>query len=593
MTPLHEHGAAQHEPTGVTGVDVLGVVLRLLLFAGTALVGGIGLLRPTVEIVARRALVAASTAGAVGLAALGSSIALREVSTSTAGAHALLLLAVLATIPRRPSAAAASGALLALVLALETAGGHGWTGLPIAVLTVLGTAWIGLFALSSTAAVPERAPQFRHPRRATRVAAAVIALAGLGPLLLSDVLGDRRVLTTSYGQVLLLIAAASVAVLLVTAVLLRRGGTTRAAESSAVALVVALVASWLLPAVPPPAELPRPGTPLIAESSLHGEPVPILVTPQRPGRNLVHLPESAGEGIEVVGAGEPVRTEQRAGTSGRWAEVDLAAGRSRLTVQHAGGHGSTAVDVDTGQVRTAVTGATGPDGPECAGTALAARVAGSRDAVSSCPSQELSTADAGALRSAVGYLAARKAPAIALLGDDSPRSRQAADAVRDAAAEHRIAVHGAPQSGDAALLVSGYEAAQRRLDELRGLQGRGLELTHGVHLAPWLLNAPLANSVATASVPLRFDPRDGRALQYGMAVDALFPGSVPSVSGFTAWLRTRGQELTGPVAIYASAQVDVMKMDMPGHDMSMHGSAAAGQWNPHGTVVAISGPLPG
>lgn len=60
-------------------------------------------------------------------------------------------------------------------------------------------------------------------------------------------------------------------------------------------------------------------------------------------------------------------------------------------------------------------------------------------------------------------------------------------------------------------------------------------------------------------------------------------------SGSSCWARRAGAD---PVSAYAPAQVEVMKMEMPGMPgMKMHGSPAAGQWNPRGTVVAISNPL--
>lgn len=104
----------------------------------------------------------------------------------------------------------------------------------------------------------------------------------------------------------------------------------------------------------------------------------------------------------------------------------------------------------------------------------------------------------------------------------------------------------------------------------------------------------MTTAAASSAAPLRFDPRDYRSLEYGMAINEGFGGEPPSVAGLETWLAARGQRIEDPISVYAAAQVDVMQMDMPGMGgmkMPMHGSDPAGQWLPRGTVVPVSGPL--
>jgi hypothetical protein len=577
------------EHTGVSGVDVLGLVLRLLLLTSTAVVGGTALLRPVVRSTGTRTAPVTWTASGLASVTLVLSLFLQVVSVPFAVTHLLLVL-VLPGFLRSHTVSSYLGFALTVLLLVETSSGKHDPGFVTdAVLTAVSVVWLGLAVLSFTVPESERRSGVLRPRAVAIAASAGLAVAGLAQLLVSDVVSDRRLFTSTLGQVLLLVAFASMAVLVITVLWLRRGLSWKVYPVGAIAVVVTLVSSGSLQAVTLPLELPKPGVPLVAEASLSGSSVPVLVTPQRPGRNLVHFPENVGDGIKAGGSSSPVRATPRPGTNGSWVEVDLPPGRSDLVVERQGQQDT--VEVDTGEAGS-VPGSTGKDGPECASAALGAALAGSRDEWTRCPSESLPPTDAEALTKLVGFISRQGAPGLTLVADDSPRSRQAADAVVTSAARLHLPVHTSTQQGDALLVVSGWENAQQHLDEVRKQQGRAPELTYGVYLAPWLLHGPIANSVATSSFPLRFDPRDSRSLQYGMTLDASFGGDAPSVAGLRSWLGARGQQITDPVAVYAAAQVDVMKMDMPGmSDMSMHGSPAVGQWNPHGTVVAISPPL--
>jgi hypothetical protein len=63
---------------------------------------------------------------------------------------------------------------------------------------------------------------------------------------------------------------------------------------------------------------------------------------------------------------------------------------------------------------------------------------------------------------------------------------------------------------------------------------------YGLHLAPWLLNGPIVNSVASSSLPLRFDPREQLAVSYSVAVGNGFGGESPNIGGFRAGSGTSG-----------------------------------------------------
>ncbi|CAM05092.1 hypothetical protein A8924_6253 [Saccharopolyspora erythraea NRRL 2338] len=549
-------------------VDALALVLRLVLLSGTALVAGTGLLRPVADAPARWV---SWTSG--GLAALASLVSIPALGVSPAFAvgHAVLVLAVPALL-RRPTAAAYAGFATAALLVAETASGHSsFQFLVDTAYTAVAVGWFG-FAVHAG----RLKPGLRLGPIAL-TAAIVLTAAAVGQLLLSGLL-DRRLYGSGHGVALLLITLSTVVVLGLTGWLRRDPRRIYRFGAAGVAAVFLL---WgALPAIPRPHELPLPGVPRLVHAEVEGQKRPMLITPQRPGPNLVHFPESAGKGISVEVGEHVVPAMARPGGHGTWATVDLPAGRSDVVIRR--GDTTDSIEVDTGDATApALAGATGPDGPECAGAALGGLVAGARTPLTGCPADALASDDADALRRLVGALAANGTPAVTLEADDSPRSRQAADVVRAAAAERGVAVSPVPQPEGALVVVSGWERAVDRLT-------LGHQYVWGVHLAPWLLHGPVLNTAASSSVPLRFDPRDQRSLAYGLTLAGAFGGEPPSVAGFGSWLAARGMAVRGPVTIYAAAQVDVMKMSMPGMD---HGGTAAGTWNPKGTVVAVSAPL--
>jgi hypothetical protein len=103
----------------------------------------------------------------------------------------------------------------------------------------------------------------------------------------------------------------------------------------------------------------------------------------------------------------------------------------------------------------------------------------------------------------------------------------------------------------------------------------------------------VVNKAPVTYVPLRFNPRDERALAYAITLANIFAGEMPSTSGLDQWHSARHETCQGPVVLHASAQVSVMRMkpagqDMPG--MSMDGRSP-GQWVSGGTCVPVSRPL--
>jgi hypothetical protein len=324
---------------------------------------------------------------------------------------------------------------------------------------------------------------------------------------------------------------------------------------------------------------------------------PLLVTPMRPGKNLVHFPDSAGEDPSVTaGNGRPVRATTRPGAEGTWAEIELPAGRSDLTVVHAGS--ASTMRLNTGS-EPPLPSAVGADGPESASAALGSLVAGSLARLTRCPPDALAPADATALRQLVGFITSRGAQGITVDADGSRRSQQAAQVVHDSAARANVPTSSAPDPSSALVVVGGWARTAALLDEVASEQATRPMCSAGVYLAPWLLYSPVVNKAPISYVPLRFSPRDTGALDYSITLANAFGGEMPSTSGFDQWRSTRHETFDEPVVLHASAQVSVMRMmpssrDMPGMSMNAGMSTdgrSPGRWVSNGTCVPVSRPL--
>ncbi|OLR91271.1 hypothetical protein [Actinokineospora bangkokensis] len=577
----HPHGGLA---TGGVDTALLPLVLRLVLLLTGAVVAGIGLLRPQLTALPGRLVLVASAASAVSAALAVVSVAAADVHWLGALGHVLLVAAVPALLAR-PVAARWAAVALGLLLVVETTAGR--SGVDFALDTVYvaaSTAWLGLAAV--TALVP--ADQRRAPRadQLTVTLGGALAVVGAVRLVSSGLAFDRRVVGSALGLVLV---AAVALPLLVTALAVVRAGTAR--RWGAVGVAAGFVAWTAIAAVPVPPALPTPGVPVLVDLAVGDTLVPTLVTPNRPGTNLVHFPASAGRDLTVaVAGGAEVPAVPRAGAEGTWAEVELPQGRSDLTVTRGGD--TDRVDLDTGTDLVDLR-ATGPDGPECASAALGSLVAGRRDTLTACPGDALSPQDDEALRKLVGFLKARGAAGVVLRSDTSPRGSRAAQVVQDEATAQGLRVDTAGGEDNALVVVGGWESAAGALNVARTQQSEAPVYQYGLYVAPWLVNTPLVTSVTSVNAPLRFDPRETQPVTYAIAVGNAFGGESPTLEGLRAWLGDRVSDVDGKPRIYAAAQVTVMSMapgepHAPGMPMS---EDLPGQWVGKATIVPVSGVL--
>lgn len=555
----HDHSA----PTGSSTVDVLALVLRLALLLSTAFLAGGGLLRPP-----GRQLTLSVLGGVSALLAVVSAFAV-DVSVVALAIHVVLAVAV----PALPRAARWTSAALLVLVVLETS--LGGTGVEFAIDTVFVAAaavWFG-FALSgpvTTSAI--------RPGPLALTLGGLLVLAGVVRFGVSGLGFDRRLYTTLFG-----LAVVAVVVLPVVVSVLAGVVKGRAYRLGVVGVALGFVAWSALGAIPAPPPLPVPGVPLLADEAGF----PVLVSPQRPGRNVVHFPASAGDDLSVGAGGLVTKAVARPGAEGTWADVDLPPGRSDLEIHR--GAATSVVEVDAGTAPGPVV--TEADAPECASAALGGLVAGRSDVLTACPSDALTPEDSGALVKLVEFLAGRKPSAITLVEDDSPRGVAAAKLVRDTAARTGLAVRPDAGPDTALVVVSGWAAGYTAMTRAAELQR--LEPTHqyGLYLAPWLLNGPIVNAVASASLPLRFDPREATAVGYAVAAGDRFGGESPTLGGFRTWLGA--DRSAGDVQIFAAAQVNAMPM----YPTEPHATGMvmdrdyAGQWVPDGTIVPITSVL--
>jgi hypothetical protein len=576
--------------TGSSGVDITALVLRLVLLLATAFLAGTGILRPLVGDLPRKLWLTVAGLGALSAVLAAVSAATVEVNLAALIIHILLALAV-PVLLRRPSAGRWASLALVVLVVLETS--LDGSGIDFAIDTVYVAAaalWFGITLLSAWVPAEQwRATQFRVGPLSVTLGG-LLTLAGVVQLVLSGVGFDRRLYESLFGVALLVVVALPAVVAVLSGILLSRNGSTRVYRYGVIGVAAGFVAWSALAAVPQPPPLPIPGVPLLADATVGGGSVPVLLSPQRPGRNLVHFPPSAGEGLSAGAEGGLISAAvARGGAEGTWADVDLPPGRSSLVIKR--GDATTTVEVDAGTAAGPVIG--DADAPECASAALGGLVAEKHDVLTSCPSDALSPGDSGSLVKLVEFLAGRKPSAITLVEDSSPRGVAAARLVRDTAARLGLPVQKDAGADTALVVVSGWSDGY--LAMTRAAESQRLKPTHqyGLYLAPWLLNGPIVNAVASSSMPLRFDPRDQLAVSYAVTVGNIFGGESPTIGGFRAWLGPQWQSVNGEVQMYAAAQVNAMPM-YPGEQHAPGMEAArdyAGQWVPDGTIVPVSGLL--
>ncbi|WP_163509583.1 hypothetical protein [Fodinicola acaciae] len=555
------------------GELTLAAIGRVLLILSTATVAGGALVRPLAgppSTVARWiGWAAAGVAALTCLTTTGDGVPMPVVAAQVA---VTLVVAALPATENLSRFSVAGGAVLAVLVAVEavidSTGAVAWVG--FVHVTALAV-WLGAAVALWTAG--DRAVTAPRTGVISYAAAAVVLVSAVVLAALQGLAFDERLWLTPYGLVTVI---ETIAVIAGVAIQARR---VPLATFQAAGVAVALAAWSSLAAFPPPDPLPTPGTPLLRQLNLAGARTPVLVTPSRPGLNLVHIGGANANDVSVaVDGGAPVRAGAQPGAAGGWAVVTLPPGRSTLTISHE--NSSASVRADTGAAGRTVAGAIGPDAAECASAALGSVVAGRNTPLTSCPSDRLSAADDASLRSLLTFLAARKVPAITVLSDLSPRSQAAAALVRTTAAALHLPVS-AEKKGNrpgALVVVSGWTPAAEKL------KVTGTAYTAGVWLAPWLLSAPVLSNNAGSILPLRFNPHETGPGQYAAAVARGFGSDYPTASGYLGWL---GKPLAAPTQLYAASPVGFLPAEF-----EMHHEGAALGWLPDGTVVPITGSLP-
>jgi hypothetical protein len=308
----------------------------------------------------------------------------------------------------------------------------------------------------------------------------------------------------------------------------------------------------------------------------------LVVAPQRPGLNLVHL--MTDRFTEIVVAGRRYEAVARPETEGLWAEVELPAGRSRLELRQGRNVAQQVLNAGAGPRQELLAG---PDGAECAAAALGSLLGGSVAPLGACPSHALTEPDADSLRLLVHNLAGRKVRTLRLVTDSTPRAAAAERLVRTAAAADRVTVR-AEGPGDAILAVSGWGVARRALGVLRSEPPP----LYGTYLAPWLVHASIVSVTGTAPLAaLPFDPQSEPVRAYVAALRRVGPGQSATSAGLAAFLAARGSVVSGEVEVYAAPGA-ITVMPMGGSAAMTHDDRGPG-WLAGGALTPVSKNLAG
>ncbi|WBB53789.1 hypothetical protein [Verrucosispora sp. WMMD573] len=341
----------------------------------------------------------------------------------------------------------------------------------------------------------------------------------------------------------------------------------------AIALPGVLIAVIATTTVALPASPGHPGVPLLVTLDTGGRGIPLVVVPQRPGWNLVHV------GAEGVSVG--LRTDRlspvgrRPGAANGWALIHLPPGDSRLHIAYGGR--TAVVRLDAGAANAGAPDVSGPDGPECVSAALGALLRGTSSPLERCPADLLTPSDREDLKTTVAFLAPRAEGAIGVVGDSSARSVAAVATVTAAAQRAGLRVVPAGTGRHPTLVVTGWAEAETAIRDA----ARGPSATLGTYLAPWLLTASVLRPATGQMLALRFDPRKESVSRYLTELARRFPGEPATVSGYLAW---QGDRPTGPPRMYAAAAVS-----LPGP--VAHAGHGRSGFLPGGTVTAVTGPL--
>lgn len=580
-----------------------------MALATAALLAGVALIRPLAgrpTELAKRAIVAAVGVGAVAalVGAIGGLAAPRYlllVPLLVLGAAAALVGPGLFGVP--------AGALIVGWLCWDTLRASAGTAVLLLAHVGVVAVWAGAALASATAAPGGRAAVVR--RLGPLALGAAVLAAGTGVLSAhNDNVTLHGITVTDFGTLVVLKVALLVtagALGLVVRALLRarratvasRDGVRRGpgvpARLELGVLVLALVVGSVLTSLPAPGPAPATGVPLARAIDLDDALTGLVVAPQRPGVNLVHLMTDRFTDVDV--AGRRYRAQPRPGTQGLWAQVQLPAGRSLLTLHQGRQVAVQVLDTGSGPDQGALSGPdqgalSGPDGPECAAAALGAVLGGAKTPLPPCPSQTLVPADAAALRAAVAYLGTRGVNQLTLIADASPRGVAAEREVRAAARTANITVPeaGGPRTGppQAVLAVAGWQTSETMLDALKA----GPAPTYGTYLAPWLVQYSLvAAAYGSPLAVLPFDPAGPLAQAYVLALRQVGPLQSASTAGFYAYLAALGRPLPPRGLLLYAATVAFQILGASG---SGHGHGGSGTtWLGSGPLTPVSLPLPG
>jgi hypothetical protein len=621
----------------------VAVAVRLVLIPATAVVAGLGLVRPltgvsTASRSTRRAGWAFGGVAAVTVVVAG---VLGDAGWPAVVAHVALVVLVGYRLPAVSRVTTVLAVALAGLTAVEVATVR-W-GLA-AVLELVATITLTVaIAAAGGVAVEDPSGTADHDGRRRRavvigaVAAVAVALLAVGQIVVDGPWTVTDLLHTVRGpialaQIVLPLVAAG---LPVPSLLAERAPASLSSVDlddlrsrfagrrrewgrwAVVALILGLVAVAALGAVPAAPQAPSTGRPLVRPISLGGDSHALFVAPTAGGPTLVRLSDPATpdgsdamgdmagmdgvDGIEgmhgmsdpsatpgsprytVTAGGAAVPFAPRPGAPGTWAVVDVPAGTGTITVT--GPHGAATVPVTTGATTADGAALAGPDGPECLDALLGDLLGGGSGAVG-CPAASLSPTDRRQLASVVTEMHARGLRSLVLAGDDSPRSRAAVALVRETAARVGMAISPVPRPEDGALVLSGWDPARSTLSDLTDAALRAPTYTGGVFLAPWLLTPGVLKAGSSMTFPLDFTPQEPLPREYAATLTTLSADAAPSAAGYEAWAHAKGLP-TGEVRLYAAAAIDVM----PGMAGMNHGDHA-GAWLPGGAVVPLSGPLP-
>jgi hypothetical protein len=584
--------AAAHGSVDTAGLPVAARAARAVALAAAVFVAGQGLLRPLQPAPrdsARRLLFVVTLlgAGATAVAPAGG----LPVARWSILLPLLPLTAGAVTATRWPAALGAVGLLLVL----------GWdafrdgAGAGVLMLGHLATAGIWLAAVTASATAPagQRAAVLRRLGPVAVGSAVLLAASGVLAAHRENVT-VHGITATPFGSLVALkvglLAAAGLLGLTVRRVV-RRGArpATGPARAELVTLLGAAVLGATLTGLPNPGPAPTAGAPLVRRLTIDDAATGLVVVPQRPGLNLVHLQTTRFTDLRV--AGKRYAATPRPYADGQWALISLPPGRSRLQViqgKHVAQRVLNAGPALPAGAPTDPLQLAGPDGPECLAAALGAVLGGSRGPLTGCPAQQLRAADARALTALVGQLAGRGVHTLGLVADSTPRAVAAAAAVRAAAsgAGVRVARLAASLPGalpDVVLSVAGAADTRTALAAAADKPPR-----YGSYVAPWLMDAPLvAAGGGSAFAALPFDPQGDQAMQYLSALALVGPGG-GSESGLVAYLAARGVEPAQRIRVWAATSAfTVMPMnDDPAHAHDEDGQGAG--WLAGGALTPVS-----